>query len=84
MTYWQDNLWISLNILNSIRYIDAKELKTTFSEIGMKISDKDVREMMKEAGVQVSHQAYIMWFPIFYIIKLKEISPGYFGRIKQK
>ncbi len=41
------------------RYIDAKELKTTFGEIGMKISDKDVCEMMKEVGVQVSANSLI-------------------------
>ncbi len=39
-------------------YIDAGELKTTFAEIGMNITDKDVKEMMKEVNVQI-HGRYV-------------------------
>jgi calmodulin len=35
-------------------YIDRSELKSTMSEMGIMLSDVDVQEMLKEAGVRDS------------------------------
>lgn len=39
-------------------YIDPKELKRTMQELGTPVSDTDVKQMMKEAGVLISGRIY--------------------------
>ena len=39
-------------------YVDAIELKTSFSELGIPLTDEDVQAMMKEAGVKTDRIYY--------------------------
>ena len=39
-------------------YIDLDELKATFTKLGVPLTDKDVKDMMKEAGVEGSRIFY--------------------------
>ena len=39
-------------------YIDANELKTTMNQVGMRLTDQDVRDMMQEAGVDYNGRIF--------------------------